>query len=65
LAPLLLSPAAKADTTVAVDSLRDANSFAFAPLGLKDLQVAQASPEPGTDNVPVTVTEGESKAKEE
>ena len=65
LAPLLLSPAAKADTTVAVDSLRDANSFAFAPLSLKDFQVAQASPEPGTDNVPVTVTEGASKAQEE
>ena len=65
LAPLLLSPAAKADTTVAVDSLQGASSFAFAPLGLKDLEVAQAAPEPGTDNVPVMVTEGESKAQEE
>ena len=65
LAPLLWSPAAKADSTVVVDSSRGATTFAFPPLSLKELQVAQTATEPGTDNVPVTVTEGESKAQEE
>lgn len=65
LTPLLLAPAAQAQNKFPT-SVEEQAAFDFTPLGLNDLTVAQAEqPEPGTDNVPVTVTEGESKAKEE
>lgn len=64
-APLLLAPAAQAQDQSPI-AVEEQAAFDFTPLGLKDLTLAQAQqPEPGTDNVPVTVTEGESKAKEE
>ena len=65
MAPLLLAPAAQAQDQLP-PSVEDQAAFDFTPLGLNDLTLAQADqPEPGTDNVPVTVTEGESKATEE
>ena len=65
MAPLLLTPAAQAQDQLPT-SVEEQAEFDFTPLGLNDLTLAQADqPEPGTDNVPVTVTEGESTAKEE
>ena len=65
MAPLLLTPAAQAQDQLPT-SVEEQAAFDFTPLGLNDLTLAQADqPEPGTDNVPVTVTEGESKAKED
>ena len=41
------------------------DDFDYTPLGLEDLTLAQADPQPGTENEPVTVTPDESLAKEE
>ena len=41
------------------------DDFDFSPLGLEDLTLAQAEPQPGTGNAPVTVTADETLAEEE
>ena len=63
--PLVFSPAACADQGDAAALHPASARFAFPPISLEELQLAQAEQEPGTGNAPVEVTEGESKAQEQ